>query len=151
MCGPAVKMCGARQVIGGNHAAELDEFVVPLAGIAERGDAMAELPERELRVVLDVKVQIDQARHDRAAGKVETFSVRRQRDPVGRTNLCHSIPVNHQAAVFSGAAPVPSMIRTLSSTSRRAWGVRPCRASGTAATVSKTVIGENNLRIGCRL
>jgi hypothetical protein len=66
------------QVVGSDHLAERHELVVPLSGIAERGDAVTQLPERQLRIVLDVEMQVDQAWHDRSAVEVDMLS------PIGR-------------------------------------------------------------------
>ena len=70
----------SRQVIRRDHATQLDELVVPLSRVAERGDAMTELAERELRIVLDVEVRIDQAGHDRAAAEIDRLDVGGRRD-----------------------------------------------------------------------
>ena len=80
----------SRQVIRRDHATQLDELVVPLTRVAERGDAMTELAERQLRIVFDVEVQIDQAGHDRAAAEIDRLDVGWRRDRVGRTDIRRS-------------------------------------------------------------
>ncbi len=90
----------SRQVIRRDHATQLDELVVPLSRVAERGDAMTELAERELRIVLDVEVRIDQAGHDRTATEIDRLDVRGSRDPVVRTDIDDPIALNHDAAVL---------------------------------------------------
>ena len=62
------------QAVGGDHLSERHELVVPLSGIAEGGDAVTQLPERQLRVVLDVEMQVDQAGHDRSAAEIDMLS-----------------------------------------------------------------------------
>ena len=61
------------QAVRHDHAPQLLELLLPLAGIAERGDAVAQLPQRQLRVPLDVKVRVDEAGDDRAAREVHDF------------------------------------------------------------------------------
>ena len=55
------------QPIVRDHLPKSRELVVPLAGIAERRHAMTELTQRQSGIVLDVKVQIDEARDDGVA------------------------------------------------------------------------------------
>ena len=57
MCGPVVKIRGPGMPSAAIIAPQLLELLVPLARIAKRGDAMTELPQRELRIVLDVEVR----------------------------------------------------------------------------------------------
>ena len=87
-------------MICGDHPAQLDELLLPLAWIAEARNAMTELPERELRIVLDVKVQIDQTRKDRTAGQVDGFSARRRRDRIARPDRHEAIALNDDAAML---------------------------------------------------
>jgi hypothetical protein len=78
---------------------------------------VAELAERELRVVLDMKMQIDQAGDDRATRQIEDLRVRRQRQR--RADLRDAVSLDYDTPCSIGAAPVPSITRTLSSTSAR--------------------------------
>src|SRR5205814_7172865 len=57
---------GRGETIGGDHPAQFYKLLLPLAWIAKARDAVTELPQGQLRIVLDVEVQIDQARKDRA-------------------------------------------------------------------------------------
>ena len=94
---------GRRETIRRNHAAQLDELLFPLAGIPEARHPVAELAERELRVVLDMKVQIDQAGDDRATRQIEDFRVRRQRQR--RADLRDAVSLDYDTPVFNRRGP----------------------------------------------
>src|SRR5207248_9387077 len=83
-----------RKMICGDHPPQLHEFLLPLAWIAETRNTVTELAERELRIVLDVKVQIDEARKDRTPGQVDGFSARRRRDRLARPDRHKAIVLN---------------------------------------------------------
>src|SRR2546426_8175042 len=86
-------------VVRRNHATQLVELLVPLTWIAKRGDAMTELPQRDLRIVLDVKGEIDETRNHRAAGEGDHLGTG------GGTDLW-SAPDAGDAAAFDDDAAV---------------------------------------------
>lgn len=87
-----------------DHPAQFDEFLVPLPGVAEGGDAMTELLQGELRIVLDMEVEVDQAGHDGAAGEIDALGARRRRHRFGRSDESHAIALNHQPATLDRRA-----------------------------------------------
>jgi hypothetical protein len=94
----------ARQTVRRNHPPQLHEFLVPLARIAERRDAVAELPQRHAGIVLDVEVQIDQAGNDRLARQVDKLTAGRRGRCRGRSGGSHPIAADHNPAVVNRRA-----------------------------------------------
>ena len=116
MWGPAVWMRGPRGRRCRIIALQAVEVLVPLARVAERGDAVGELMQRELRVgraVLDVEVRVDQARQHRPPGEIDVLGAAAaparwsigpdRRDAIASTTI---------RASATGGPPVPSMSRT---------------------------------------
>jgi hypothetical protein len=89
-------------MVRSNHPAQLDELFVPLAGIAKRRDAVAQLTKRELRIALDVEMQIDEAGQHRATAEVDGVGDGRHCDPLGRSGGNDAIPVHDEAARLDG-------------------------------------------------
>ena len=99
-------------------------------GIAKRGDAVTQLPQRQLRIVLDVEVR-DRSGRESPSGRRDRPSRRRRArrpSPPVRRALIRS-PSMTMRPFSIGAAPLPSMMRTLSSTTdgrvRGSSGRRP--------------------------
>ena len=95
-------------MIGRDHLPQLDELLRPLPGMPEARHPVTELPKRELRIVLDMKVQIDQTRYDRAARQVNGFCAGRRLDRRALADLRDPVPLDYDAAMFDrrGSRPV---------------------------------------------
>ena len=91
--------CG--EMIGGDHPTQFDELLLPLARITEARDAVTELSQRQLRIVLDVEVQIDQAWKNGTAGQIHGFGVRRPRHGFPRPDRSQAISLDDDAAVLN--------------------------------------------------
>src|SRR6266540_4300165 len=85
--------------VRGDYPPQLVELLVPLTRVAKRGDAMTELPQRELRVVLDVEVRIDQTGNHGTAGEIDRLGVGGRANRRGR-------PDADDALAFDDDAPV---------------------------------------------
>jgi hypothetical protein len=76
------------QLVGRDQPAQFDKLFVPLSRIAERSDAMTQLPQRQLRLVLDVEMQIDESRDYGESRQIDRLGVfrycrrRRRPDPI---------------------------------------------------------------------
>ena len=88
------------QTVGRDHPPQLVELVVPLTRVAERGHAVAQLPQRQLGIVLDVEMQIDQAGDHRPAGEIDAFRARRGWHCCRRPDAGDAIAVDDDAAVL---------------------------------------------------
>src|SRR4030095_15219384 len=95
------KDTGPGQMIVGNHSAQRFKPLVPLAGIAECGDTMNQLSQREFRIVLDMEMQVDEAWHDRASRQVDRFSLRRHVNLCPRANVNNLIAFDDDASMFN--------------------------------------------------
>ena len=73
--------------------------------VAEAGDAVRELPQRQLRIVLDVEVQIDQSWHQRATGQIQPLRTVRYFALSARLHALDAIgPDGHAHVVLRGLA-----------------------------------------------
>jgi hypothetical protein len=92
--------------VGRDHPPQLDELVVPLPGITKRCDTVTELPQRQLRVVLDVEVQVDEAGDDRLASQIDPLGVRGNRDGVHGAGILNALaPDDDRSALDRRPAP----------------------------------------------
>ena len=92
------------QAVGRDHLAQLEELLVPLPGIAERGDAVRELPQRQPRIVLDVEVQIDQPGDHGLAGEIDALGIRRRCHRRRRADGGDALALHDDAAVLDRCA-----------------------------------------------
>ena len=100
MCGPVVKILGPPDAVRRDHPAELVELLVPLARIAKGRDTMTELSQRELRIVLDVEVRIDEAGNHGAAGQIDRLGPGGHRNRRGRSDAHDALALDDDAAVL---------------------------------------------------
>ncbi len=88
------------QTVVGDHRPQSLELLLPLPRIAKRRDAVAQLPQRHLRVVLDMEMQVDQAGGDRAPGKVDALGLGRHGDLRRGAHGRHAFARDDHAAVL---------------------------------------------------
>src|SRR5688500_17402319 len=82
-----------------DHPAQLLERVVPLTWIAKRRHSVTELAQRELGILLDMKVRIDQAGHDGTAGEINRLYPGGRRRRSGRPGADDAITVDDDAPI----------------------------------------------------
>ena len=85
------------QMLVRDDLAQPVEPVVPLTGITKAGDAVDQLPDGKLRIALDVEMQIDQARHQYAAGQIDDIGARSDRTPVRGLNRGNPVALHGHA------------------------------------------------------
>lgn len=94
----------AAEMLVCDDLAQTLEAVVPLARITKTGDAIYQLPNSQLRIPLDMEVEVDQARHHDASGEIDHVCVRRQRSRAGGFDSCDAIPIDRHAHVVARCA-----------------------------------------------
>ena len=105
MCGPVVKMRGPGRLSAAIRRRSSSNFSFHCPGSRNAVIAVTELPQRQLRIALDMEVQIDQARDDRAARRGRSDRRRRAHVTVrGRSDPRDPIAVDHDAAVSIGCS-----------------------------------------------
>ena len=105
--GPAHRRAGgvdarALQAVLPHGRAKTLEELVPLARVPERGDAVCELVQRQLRVggsILDVEMRVYQAWQDRASGEIHVLGPGRCRHLVHRSRRRDPIPFDDNPRV----------------------------------------------------
>ena len=127
------------QTLGGEKRAQRLVLLDPLPRVAEAGDAVRKLPQRQLRIVLDVEVQVDEAWHQRATGQIQPLRAVRYFALSARLHALDAIaPDGHAHVVLRGPARTiddPRMVqdrtaaagrerRCFDSTEARDWRTR---------------------------
>src|SRR6476620_3194667 len=87
-------------LLGRHHASQSLEFFVPLPRVAKCGHAVAEMTQRQLRIVLDVEVQIDESGDYRVSREVQPLSIGRQGHRVHRTDSGNPVTLDDHAGAL---------------------------------------------------
>ena len=105
MCGPVRAIRGPASRSAVTKRAQRLVLLDPLPRVAEAGDAVRKLPQRQLRIVLDVEVQVDEAWHQRATGQIQPLRAVRYFALSARLHALDAIaPDGHAHVVLRGPA-----------------------------------------------